>query len=101
MKEWLNQAANIAALTAVSLAGIVARHAQQGAATGKMQWRLLAMGCLTAPALGLIAGGVANYLAVPIQAQWAIVALLGFLGPPFVTATAGRVTEILLKKAGG
>lgn len=101
MKDWLNNSLNVAAVVTVSLAGIVARHAQQGVMSGKIDWRLLAMSCLTAPALGIIAGGLAQYMAVPFMAQWAIIALVGFLGPAFVTGTAERLREIWLKKAGG
>lgn len=100
MKEsWAAQALNIAYLTFLALLGILARHANTDAT--HINGRALAMACLTAPALGIIAGGVAQWAGVPLFAQSAIVALVGFLGPAFVSATAERISEIWLKKSGG
>lgn len=96
-----SQVANGAWVTFLALLGILARQAHSSAVDGKINWRLLGVACLTAPALGVIAGGLAAWAGVPQFANSAIVALVGFLGPAFVQATAGRLSDLWFKRAGG
>lgn len=96
--EWVAAFGKAVTLALVSIAGILMRHAHAAATTGQVQWRLFLIACLTAPAMGVIAGGLAEWMGASGMLLWAIVATIGFLGPPFIHATALTISGKLLKK---
>lgn len=84
--DWLTHAMKMAYFMFLALVGILMRHAHAAATTGKMEWRMFFLACLTAPGLGIIAGGLVDWAGAPPLIQYAIVATIGFLGPAFVHA---------------
>jgi acetyl-CoA carboxylase beta subunit len=97
-ETWVAALAKIFYLTVVAIAGILMRHAHAAATNGQFQLKIFLIACLTAPALGMIAGGISAYFGVEGPLLWAIVALTGFLGPAFIHAVALVVSGKLLKK---
>ena len=97
---WAAIAWKMFSLTVVSVAGILMRHAHNAATTGRIQWKMFGLACLTAPALGVISGGISEWAGATGATLWAIVATVGFLGPAFIHATALTISGKLLKKTG-
>lgn len=97
-EAWLAAIGKMFYLTVVAIAGILMRHAHAAATTGQMQWKLFFLACLTAPALGVISGGIAEWAGATGATLWAIVATVGFLGPAFIHATALAISGKFLKK---
>lgn len=95
LDEWASALGKVFALTVVTIAGILMRHAHAASLSGQMQWKMFGVACLTSPALGVIAGGAAEWAGATGAVLWAIVALTGFLGPAIIHATTltilGRV----------
>lgn len=87
-------------LMAVTIAGILMRHAYAADTSGKMEWKKFLLACLTAPALGIISGGVAAGVGATGAMLWAITATVGFLGPLFIHGAALAYSGKLLKKTG-
>lgn len=97
-ETWLAALGKIFYLTVVAIAGILMRHAHAAAVTGQVQWRLFFIACLTAPCLGIISGGIAEWAGAQGATLWAIVATVGFLGPAFIHAAALTLSGRFLKK---
>lgn len=97
-ETWIAALGKIFYLTVVAIAGILMRHAHAAATTGIMQWKMFVIACLTAPGLGVIAGGLAEWAGAEGWKLWAIVAMVGFLGPAFIHATALTISGKILKK---
>lgn len=70
--------------------GVLARSARWTTTEGKVDWRKAVFECLTAPAIGLMAGGLARYSSPDMDPMilGAIAALLGLLGPAAIEAAA-------------
>jgi hypothetical protein len=70
--------------------GVLARAARWTTADGKFDGRKAAFECLTAPAIGLMAGGLTRYFNPDMDPMilGAIAALLGLLGPAAIEAAA-------------
>jgi len=97
-ETWVAALGKIFYLTVVAVAGIMMRHAHAAASNGQFQVKLFLIACLTAPALGVIAGGASEYLGADGLLKDAIVATTGFLGPAFIHATALTISGKFLKK---
>lgn len=70
-------------LGTAALCGVFARAARWTTADGKFSWQKALFECMTAPAIGLIAGGAAAYFSPNTDPMilGAIAASLGLLGP--------------------
>jgi hypothetical protein len=96
---WTAIAWKMFSFMAVTVAGILMRHAHQASQPGgKFELKLFLLACLSAPALGVISGGVAEWAGVTGAALWAIVATVGFLGPAIVHGVALAIQGKLVGK---
>jgi hypothetical protein len=95
---WIAALGKFFYLTVLAIAGILMRHAHAAASEGQFQTKSFFLACLTAPALGVIAGGLAEHFGASGLLKDAIVAITGFLGPAFVHAAALAIQGKILGK---
>ena len=80
-----------------ALIGVLMRHSMLVQQGRRRFWSLaLAFELPTVIGMGIIGGGLAAHLGAPQPVAWAISAIMGWLGPPVLSAIFQRITGVAI-----